>query len=117
MRSTVGSRRPRFAPLRRLGYGAAVLVVSDLLLGIIVFSVAVLGLVATFSVFWIELAGQAAGVGAQFGTATQLDSAYALLGVVPPFMALTLYLGVAAFRIPRTIWVTRVRPKGRPRAS
>lgn len=103
--------------LTLLGFGAAVFVVSDLLLALVVFSVSVLALVTAFAVFWIELAREYTAAGAAFGTGALLVSAYALLAVTPPFMAIVLYLGGRAFRIPRTLWAERVRRRPLPSAA
>ncbi|HZY92079.1 MAG TPA: hypothetical protein VFG07_04820 [Thermoplasmata archaeon] len=89
--------------LTRVGFESAVFVVSDLLLVLVVFSISLLALVTAFAVFRIELAREYASVGAAFGTGAQLVSAHALLAVMPPFMAIVLYLGGRAFRIPRSL--------------
>jgi len=99
------SRRPRaVALLYRIAFGAAAVVVADLIVGLAVFSTAVLAILCYFSFSWVQLAAAYAAVGGTFGTAEQARQAAGVLAVAPALMAIVVYLGIRAIRLPRALW-------------
>jgi hypothetical protein len=91
---------------RRLGLSAIALVLADLVLGFIVFCLAVLGILWYFAFSWIQLSGEYSSSGLQFGSAGQLATASALVFVIPIMIGLVCYLGWNAARLPRGVWAS-----------
>ena len=104
----VAPRAPR--ALRRLGVAAATAVLVDLITGFVAFSVIVLSTFWFFAYSWLQLAGDYAARGSQWGTTGQADAAAGILLVVPSALALVLYLGVHAYGLPRATWHLRDSP-------
>jgi hypothetical protein len=98
----VTPRAPR--TLRRLGAGAATAVLVDLITGFVAFCVIVLSTFWFFAFSWLQLAGEYAAQGSQWGTPGQADAAAGILLAVPSAIALVLYLGVHAYGLPRATW-------------
>jgi hypothetical protein len=87
-----------------VGLTALALALADLVIGFIVFSLAILGIFWYFAFAWIQLSREYAASQMTFGTTSQLDMATALVFVVPVFMTLVAYLGIRATHLPRRVW-------------
>lgn len=100
-------RTPGAASLaRRLGLRAAAFVLADLLLGFVLFSLSVLGILWYFAFGWIHLYEEYAAAGMSFGTVSQFQAATALVFVIPLFMGFVGFLAVAAAPLPPALWRT-----------
>lgn len=82
----------------------------DLITGFVAFSVIVLSTFWFFAYSWLQLAGEYAARGSQWGTPGQTNAAAGILIVVPSAIALVLYLGVRAYDLPRATWHLRDAP-------
>ncbi|MCI4330701.1 MAG: hypothetical protein L3K19_02495 [Thermoplasmata archaeon] len=102
----------RRALARRLGVSALALVMADLLVGFIVFSLATLGILWYLGFAWIQLAHEYAADQMSFGSASQLQMATLLIFVVPIMMGLVCYLGIIATRLPRRVWTSATSGAG-----
>ncbi|MCI4368420.1 MAG: hypothetical protein L3K09_02510 [Thermoplasmata archaeon] len=80
------------------GFGAFLL--ADLITGLLCFSVITLSFLWYFSLSWVRLVGEAQAHGKVFGTASQLGLAYFGSFVTLPLLAVTIYLGLRAYRYP-----------------
>jgi hypothetical protein len=112
--------------VRRAAYTFAAAVLADLIVGLGVFSIAILSILCYFSVSWIGLVQAYSSIGQGFGTEVQLRDAFAVLGVSPALMIVVGFLSIRAFRLPKMLWnlgrtgqsrspqEARTRPKSRP---
>jgi hypothetical protein len=96
-----GRRKPR--RWLRVAYGTAAVVLGDVILGLASFSVITLASLWYFSLGWIRLVQEYGVRGVSFGSSTQLDLAWFGAVVSLPMVALTVYLAIRAFRIPRQL--------------
>jgi hypothetical protein len=95
--------------VRRLSFGVAAFVLADLILGMAVFSVAVLGIFAFFSFEWLNLVAEFSQHGLVFGTVAQVQAAWGLLVLSLAMIPLVVYLGIQSLRVPRAVWTRASR--------
>lgn len=108
--------RPRRARVGvRLAYASAAVALGDVILGMASFSVITLGSLWYFSLGWIRLVQEYGARGVGFGTTGQLELAWFGAITALPMMAITIYLAMRAFRVPRQLF--RGPARGRPLAA